>query len=252
HPIDTIVVPGGDGSRDPLVVEPVSAWLAGAAHRTRRVATVCSGVFFAAEAGLCDGRRVTTHWQRAEALARAYPRVEVDADPIYIHDGNLWTSAGVTAGIDLCLALVADDCGPEVAQWVARVLVVPLHRAGGQTQFAAPVWAEPAASDPIREACGLVHGDPAADHSVARLADRVGLSERHFTRRFRVEVGQTPGRYVEAIRIDAARQLLEVEPVGLSEIARRCGFGTTETLRRSFHRRLGVSPDHYRRQSVLN
>ncbi|MDH4171187.1 MAG: GlxA family transcriptional regulator [Acidimicrobiia bacterium] len=250
--IDTIVIPGGDGTRDPTVVGELAAWLADAAPRSRRVATVCSGAFVAAAAGLCDGRRVTTHWQRADELARDFPEVTVDADPIYVRDGDLWTSAGVTAGIDLCLALVGDDCGPEVAQWVARVLIVPLHRAGGQTQFAAPVWSDPPASDPIRAACGLIHQDPAADHTVPRLAGQVGLSPRHFTRRFRTEIGQTPGRYVEAIRIDAARRLLEVEPVGLAEVARRCGFGTSETLRRSFHRRLGLSPDHYRRQSVIS
>lgn len=249
-PIDTLVVPGGDGSRDPEVTEALAPWLAAAAGRSRRVATVCSGAFLAAAAGLCGGRRVTTHWLVADELARRYPDVQVDADPIYIRDGDLWSSAGVTAGIDLGLALVDDDYGPDVARWVARSLVVPLQRAGGQTQFAAPVWSEPPASDPIRSACALIHDDPAADHTVPLLAARVGLSPRHFTRRFRAEVGQTPGRYVEAIRIDEARRLLEHEPAGLAEVARRCGLGTSETLRRSFHRRLGVSPDQYRRQSV--
>ncbi|MCH7790194.1 MAG: GlxA family transcriptional regulator [Acidobacteria bacterium] len=249
--IDTIVVPGGEGSRNSSVQEELGAWLAEAANRADRIATVCSGAFIAARAGLCDGRRVTTHWRTAARLAREFPEVEVDPDPIYIRDGKLWTSAGISAGIDLCLALVEQDHGPEVAQWVARVLVVPLRRFGGQSQFAAPVWSAPAASDPIRAACTMVQENPAGDHVVTELAKEVGMSPRHFTRRFSQEIGDSPARYVEAIRVDHARRLLELESVGLDEVARRCGFGSAETLRRSFHRKLRVSPNAYRRQNVF-
>ncbi len=248
-PLDTLLLPGGGaapvlaGQRGDLV-----AWVEAAAARSRRVATVCSGTFLAAAAGLCAGRRVTTHWSRAGQLAAFCPAAIVEPDAIYVHDGALWSSAGVTAGIDLALALVEDDVGAEVAQLVARHLVVYLRRPGGQTQFAAPVWSEPVARGPIQQARDLVHADPGADHGIAVLAARVGLSERHFTRLFRDQVGESPARYVERVRVDAARQLLGSERTGLDEIARRCGFGTSETLRRAFHRRLGLAPDTYRRQ----
>ncbi len=248
---DTILVPGGTGSRptngdtDPLV-----RWLAEHGPRARRVAAVCTGTFLIAAAGLCRGRRVTTHWANAAELASAHPDVVVDPDPIYVRDGNLWTSAGVTAGIDLTLAMVEEDCGPSVAQLVARHLVVYLRRPGGQSQFASAVWAEPTELAPIRAACDLVHRSPADDLSVEALAAGVGLSARHFTRLFRTELGESPARYVERVRVEAARSILEQESVGLDQVAQRCGFGTSETLRRAFHRRLGISPASYRRQSA--
>lgn len=245
-PIHTLVIPGGDGARrdQPAIVD----WLRTNAPRCERIATVCTGTFLAAAAGLCDGRRVTTHWARAGTLASRYPELEVDPDPIYIHDGDLWTSAGVTAGIDLALALVEADRGPEVARWVARHLVVYLHRPGGQSQFATPVWAQPTEVAPIREAVEIIHDDLDGDLSVPALAARVGLSTRHFTRRFRQEIGEPVGRHVERHRVEAARQMLEATDVGLDAVAARCGFGSAETLRRAFHRRLDMSPDTYRRQ----
>ncbi len=248
-PIDTLLLPGGGAA--PVLARQgadLVAWIGAAAARSRRVATVCSGTFLAAAAGLCTGRRVTTHWARAGQLASFCPAATVEPDAIYVQDGTFWSSAGVTAGIDLALALVEEDVGAEVAQLVARHLVVYLRRPGGQTQFAAPVWSEPVERGAIQQARDLIHADPGADHGVAALAARVGLSERHFTRLFRDQVGESPARYVERVRVDAARQLLGSERTGLDEIARRCGFGTSETLRRAFHRRLGLAPDTYRRQ----
>lgn len=246
--IDTLVLAGGGGvgaaCDDPHLV----AWVTGAAPRSRRLATVCSGAFLAARAGLLDGRRVTTHWARADELARRYPAVVVDPDPIYVRDGQVWSSAGVTAGIDLALALVEDDLGADVAQLVARWLVMFVHRPGGQTQFATPVWAPRATCSAVRDAQSRVEADPGADHRVAVQAERAALSERHFARLFTAEVGETPSRYVERVRTEAARHQLEATGDTLEVIAARCGFGTSETLRRTFQRRLHSSPDAYRRR----
>ena len=247
-PIDTLILPGGHGSRaaaeDPVFIE----WIRAAAARARRVATVCSGTFLAAEAGLLDGRRVTTHWARAEELAGAYPAVTVDADPIYIHDAKVWSSAGVTAGIDLSLALVEVDCGVAVAQTVARWLVMFLHRPGGLTQFASPVWVPRAERSAVRAVQSLIEAAPDGDHRVPALAAAAAMSERHFARVFTEEVGETPARFVERVRLEAARHELETTSETLDRIAVRCGFGTAETLRRTFQRRLSVSPDAYRRR----
>jgi transcriptional regulator GlxA family with amidase domain len=250
-PIDTLVLPGGDGSRHAAADPVLRAWIARSAERSRRTVCVCTGTFLAAAAGLTDGRRVTTHWARAERLARAHPDTIVDPDPIYVRDGDLWTSAGVTAGIDLALALVEDDCGADIAQTVARWLVVFLRRPGGQTQFAAPVWTRAAEREPVRAAQDLIHADPGASLPVARLAAHAGLSPRHFTRVFTAEVGEAPARYVERIRVDAARRLLETERTGVAAVAAHCGFGTAETMRRAFVRQLGVAPDHYRRHFAV-
>jgi len=246
--IDTLVLPGGGGVGAACDDERLVGWVAGAARRSRRVATVCSGTFLGARAGLLDGRRVTTHWARAAELARAYPAVEVDPDPIYVHDGRIWTSAGVTAGIDLSLALVEDDLGPDVSQLIARWLVMFVHRPGGQTQFATPVWTPRAARSAVRDVQARVEADPGGDHRVSVLAEVASMSERHFSRLFTAEVGETPSRYVERIRTEAARHELESTPDTLEVIAARCGFGTSETLRRTFQRRLHSSPDAYRRR----
>jgi transcriptional regulator GlxA family with amidase domain len=247
-PIDTLLLPGGGGVTSASDDERLVAWVADAARRARRVATVCSGAFLGARAGLLDGRRVTTHWARAEALAQAYPAVEVDPDPIYVHDGRVWSSAGVTAGIDLSLALVEDDLGADVSQLIARWLVMFVHRPGGQTQFATPVWTPRAGRSAVRDVQTRVESDPGGDHRVAVLAEAASMSERHFSRLFTAEVGETPSRYVERVRTEAARHELESTPDTLEAIASRCGFGTTETLRRTFQRRLHSSPDAYRRR----
>ena len=246
--LDTLVVAGGTGVDSARSDPSLVGWVRDAGARSRRVATICSGALLAAEAGLLDGRRATTHWARADQLATQYPAVAVDADPIYIHDGPVWTSAGVTAGIDLALAMVEDDVGTDVSQLIARWLVMFLHRPGGQSQFATPVWVRRAERSPVREAQARVEAAPNADHRVATMAEAAAMSERNFTRVFTAEVGETPSRFVERVRTEAARRELEASRDNLEVIADRCGFGTTETMRRAFHRRLRTSPDAYRRR----
>lgn len=243
----TLIVPGGRSSRDYDAHGEVVEWLRGQAQHADRVASVCTGTFLLAQAGIVTNQRVTTHWAWAGLLATQYPALRVDPDPIFVIDGEVWTSAGVTAGIDLALAMVEADCGPSVAQLVARYLVVYLRRPGGQSQFSAPVWSEPTEVQPIREACDRIHRSPSTDLSVTALANSVGMSERHFARVFRAEVGESPARYVDRVRVEAARVVLEQEKVGLAVVAQRTGFSSAETLRRAFHRRLGISPADYRR-----
>jgi transcriptional regulator GlxA family with amidase domain len=246
--IDTLVIPGGDGVGAARHDQALTEWIATTAPRCRRVATVCTGAFLAAEAGLLRGRRVTTHWARADKLASEFPSIKVDPDPIYIRDGKYWSSAGVTAGIDLALTLVESDLGTEVAQTVARWLVMFLHRPGGQTQFASPVWMPRAERSAVRAVQSLVESDPGGDHHIPALASAAAMSVRHFTRVFAAEVGEAPGKFVERVRTEAARRELESTVDTLDVIARRCGFGTAETLRRVFQRRVGVAPDSYRRR----
>jgi transcriptional regulator GlxA family with amidase domain len=246
--IDTLLIPGGDGSQTARFDEVLIRWIRAAAKNSRRVATVCSGAFIGAEAGLLDGRTVTTHWARAGQLSREYPRLTVDADPIYVQDGSVWTSAGVTAGIDLALAMVEADHGTDIAQTVARWMVMFLHRPGGQTQFAAPVWVPRATRSVVRSAQDYIDNHPAEDHRLDLLADRAAISSRHFSRLFTDQVGETPARYVERVRVEAARAELESTSASLDLIARNCGLGSAESLRRAFQRRVGVSPDAYRRR----
>ena len=246
--IDTLMLAGGWGVFEARHDPTLMAWITAAAPRCRRVSTVCTGAFLGAQAGLLDGRRVTTHWARADRLQQEFPALQVNPDPIYVRDGNVWTSAGVTAGIDLALALVEEDLGAAVAQTVARWLVMFLHRPGGQTQFAAPVWAPRAEHSTVRAVQALVEAAPGGDHRLPVLAAAAAMSVRHFSRVFTEQVGETPGRYVERIRLEAARRELETTADTLEVIAARCGFGTAETLRRSFQRRLGVAPDGYRRR----
>jgi transcriptional regulator GlxA family with amidase domain len=248
QPIDTLVVAGGNGTGAARHDTALISWIRAVAPRCRRVTTVCTGAFLAAEAGLLSGRRVTTHWASAALLEAEFPDVAVDPDPIYIRDGKYWTSAGVTAGIDLALALVQEDLGVDVAQTVARWLVMFLHRPGGQTQFASPVWVRRAERSTVRAVQALVESAPGGDHRVPALAAAAGMSLRHFTRVFSTEVGETPGKFVERVRLEAARSELETTTDTLDQIATRCGFGTAESLRRATQRRLGVSPDAYRRR----
>ena len=247
-PLDTLVLPGGAGSgtarRDPDVID----WIRTASRHTRRVVSVCTGAFLAAQAGLLDGCRVTTHWSAARRLADEFPDLTVDPEPIFVRSSErVWTAAGVTAGIDLALSLVEDDHDTDVAQTVARHLVLYLRRPGGQTQFAAPVWAPRAKRAPIRAVQEIIESEPGGVHSISDLARRAAMSSRHFTRVFTAEVGEAPGSYVERIRTDAARRQLEESDDTVTAIAARCGFGTAETMRRTFVRRLGVPPDQYRK-----
>ncbi len=245
-PVDTLLVAGGHGTQAALRDGRVTGWLRRAAPRARRVGSVCSGAFFLAAAGLLDGRRVTTHWRACDQLAEAFPRVQVDPDPIFIRDGRIYTSAGVCAGIDLALALVEEDHGRELALAVARQLVVFLKRPGGQSQFSAQLEAQLAVREPLRELQTWIVEHPHADLSVDALARKVAMSPRHFARVFGREVGATPARFVERARVEAARRRLEESDDGVERIAADCGFGSAETLRRAFVRRLRVTPADYR------
>jgi transcriptional regulator GlxA family with amidase domain len=244
--IDTLVVPGGQGTRAATNDERLLAWIRLAARRSRRVTSVCTGAFLLARAGLLDGRRATTHWSACAALKRAYPTIDVDPDSIYIRDGNVYTSAGVTAGIDLALALVEEDLGPKVALAIARDLVLFVRRPGGQAQFSAGLQTQTASHRRIQELQHSLADHLGDDLSVPALAARCHMSERNFSRVFTREVGVTPAVYVESLRLERARLLLETTELQLDQIARECGFGTVETLRRTFARRLHASPRDYR------
>jgi len=212
------------------------------------VAAICGATFGLARAGLLDGRRATTHWAAFDALRRNYPSIEVQSDPIFVRDGNVYTSAGVTAGIDLSLALVEEDLGRRAALDVARALVLFVRRPGGQAQFSAGLAGQAADRPSLRDLQDWIADNLDRDLSVTALAARAFMSPRNFARVFAREVGVTPGAYVESVRIERARVLLETTALPLEEVAARCGFGTPETLRRSFARRLRVSPSEYRRR----
>jgi transcriptional regulator GlxA family with amidase domain len=245
-PVDTIMVVGGTGSRRARYDETLVTWLRQASPQARRTCSVCTGAFVLAAAGLLDGRRVTTHWASAQELARDYPAVDVDPDPLFLKDGQVWTSAGVTSGIDLALALVEADLGTTVAQTVARWLVLYLRRSGGQSQFAGEVWRDLPEREALREVIRHIHTEPAADLRLPVLAELATMSVRHLQRTFTREIGESPAGYISRVRVDAARRVLEQESVTVTEAARRCGFGTAEAMRRAFHRHLGISPDAYR------
>src|ERR1700752_2043850 len=248
EPIDTLVLPGGHGVHAARQDSRIIDWIVAAAPHARRVVSVCTGAFLAAQAGLLDGCRATTHWAYADQLAREFPAVDVDPDPIFVRSSpNVWTAAGVSAGIDLALALVEEDHGTEVAQTVARWLVLHLRRPGGQTQFAAPVWMPRAKRTSIRDVQEAIETEPGGAHSIGELARRAAMSTRHFTRVFTDEVGEAPGHYVERIPTYAARRQVEETDDPVVAIAARCGFGTAETMRRNFIRRVGISPDQYRK-----
>jgi transcriptional regulator GlxA family with amidase domain len=244
--IDTLMIAGGPGTRRAATDPRVIRWVRSAAKRSRRVTSVCSGAFLLAEAGLLDGRRATTHWQWCDVLASMYPTIAVERDSIFVVDENVYTSAGVTAGVDLALALVEEDLGPQVAREVAQQLVVFLRRPGGQSQFSAQMAAPVAEREPVREALAWIAANPGADLTVPALADRAAMSPRNFARAFRDETGMTPGAYVESIRVEQARIALEGSAAQIEAIAQHCGFGTVQTMRRAFHRRLGVGPSAYR------
>jgi transcriptional regulator GlxA family with amidase domain len=246
-PIDTLLVAGGhveDAARD----ERLTRWIARAAGRSRRVGSVCSGAFILAAAGLLDGRRAATHWSSAGELGDRFPGVEVDPEAIYVRDGDVWTSAGVTAGMDLALALVEEDLGREVALETARWLVVYARRSGGQSQFSSHLDVQMAEREPLRELQEWLPGHLDEELPVERLAERAHMSPRNFARTFRRELGMTPAAYVEALRVDQARMRLESTGQKVDAVARGCGFGTVETMRRAFHRRLGVGPAEYRQR----
>ncbi|MFI0220318.1 GlxA family transcriptional regulator [Streptomyces lydicus] len=245
-PIDTLLVPGGLSLREALGDRTLVSWIGQAAARSRRVASVCGGSFLLAEAGLLDGRRATTHWAYCEEMACRYPDVTVDPLPIFIWDGRFVTSAGVSTGIDMALALVEADHGAALALETARFLVLFLKRHGGQSQFSAVLDAQLADHVPIRAAQEWILDNLEGPLPVAEMAQRANMSLRNFARVFRREVGTTPGRYVERTRIARARELLETTDLTVGQVARRCGFTAPETFFRSFGRALGLTPNEYR------
>jgi len=246
--IDTLLVAGSPDIEDELGDERVNAWLRKQARQVRRIGSVCSGAFVLGAAGLLKGRRVATHWNFAARLRERYPETEVDADAIYMCDGNFYTSAGVTAGMDLALALVEQDHGRDLALRVARELVMFLKRPGGQSQYSAHLQAQTAERSLIRQVQERVLGSLGGDLSVPALAAEAGMSERNFARVFRAEAGLTPAEFVEQARIDAARRRMEETSLPLKRIADEVGYANVDGLRRAFQRRLGVSPVEYRRR----
>jgi transcriptional regulator GlxA family with amidase domain len=246
--IDTVLVAGGGReSVDRLASDPgLLDWLRSCAGRARRVGGVCTGAFALAAAGLLDGRRATTHWESCMRLAATYPAISVEADALFVADPPFYTSAGVSAGIDLALALVEADLGRSIALAVARELVLFLRRPGGQSQFSAGLEAQMGASDRMRDLVAWMTGHPEADLDVRALAIRVSMSERNFARVFRGETGQTPARFAEAIRVERAKSHLEDADWPLARLAERCGFGSVDSLHRAFRRRLGITPRDYR------
>jgi transcriptional regulator GlxA family with amidase domain len=243
---DTLMLVGGQGTRSLVFDEPFLASVRSLAARAQRVTSVCSGSFLLAAAGLLDGYRATTHWGSCDLLAQGWPDVEVLPDQIYVHDRDRWTSAGVTAGIDLSLALVEADHGPELAHEVAAWLVVFARRPGGQAQFSAQLQAQAARNPAIAEVQRWLPDHLTSDLTVERLAARAQMSPRTFARTFRAETGTTPAAHVEALRVEAARRLLETTDQTVGAVARNVGLKHAETLHRAFARRVGTTPDRYR------
>jgi transcriptional regulator GlxA family with amidase domain len=244
-PIDTLIIAGGQGVMAAASDRRLVAWVTARAAGTRRVASVCTGAFLLAATGLLDGRQAVTHWDFCERLARLYPAVRVEPDPIFVRDGAYWTSAGVTAGIDLALALVEEDLGREVALAVARNLVVFRKRPGGQAQYSAALSLQ-SGDDRFADLHQWINSNLAGDLSLHRLAARAGMSQRTFIRRYTEATGLTPARAVERLRTEAARQLLSETRLPIKRIAGRCGFGSEETMRRAFHRLQSITPQNYR------
>jgi transcriptional regulator GlxA family with amidase domain len=245
-PIDTLVVAGGFGVEQAQEDAALVRWIRSAARRSRRVTSVCSGAFLLARAGLLEGKTVTTHWASTAELARRHPELSVDPKPIFVRDGDVWTSAGVTSGMDLSLALVEEDLGREIAIEIARWLVLFLRRPGGQAQFSSHLATQLAEREPLRELQGWIADNLDADLRVESLAERAAMSPRNFARFFRREAGMTPAAYVEVLRVERARQRLEEAGDPVDVVAAQCGFGTPETMRRAFARRVGVAPAEYR------
>lgn len=245
--IDTILVAGAPNADRMVLPSGVLAWLRSAATDSRRFGSVCTGAFVLAAAGLLDGRRLTTHWAAAQALAREYPSITIDEDALYVRDGKLRTAAGVTAGLDLALSLVEEDLGRDIARRVAGQLVMFFKRPGGQLQFSRKGEARPSGRSVLQEIQRYVAANPELAHNVASLAKHAGLSPRHFARLFHADVGMTPAAWVEAARISTARALLEGGSDTPKQVAAKCGFSNVDTLRRTFTKLVGVTPAAYRK-----
>lgn len=248
YPLDTLLVAGSPDLAQAATDVTALAWLTRQAARARRYGSICSGALLFAQTGLLDGHRVTTHWKVADILAERHPSLAVEADAFVVRDGPVCTAAGVTAGMDLAIALVEEDLGREVAMAVAAELVVFFRRPGGQMQFSRHGEAAPAGRGALQELQRYVAAHPGEDHSVANMAARVDMSPRHFARIFHHEVGMTPAAFVETMRVEAARRLLEAGHESPKRVAARCGYADANGLRRAFMRRLGVTPAEYRKR----
>jgi transcriptional regulator GlxA family with amidase domain len=243
--IDTLIVAGGNVERA-LTNTGLAAAVRSGASRARRVASICTGTFFLAAAGLLEGRRATTHWRAVDQLAARHPAVRVERDAIFVRDGRIWSSAGVTAGMDLALALIREDYGDEIALAVARRHVMFLIRPGGQSQFSAHLASEEAASGRLAKLLRWIPEHVGEDLSVAALAARANMSDRSFARKFLAETGETPARYIAQVRLDAARRMLSATGLAQTDVAQRTGFGSEERMRRAFQRQLKISPGAFR------
>lgn len=243
---DTLLISGGRGTKAVMVDAGLLAWIRRMKPKVKRLGSVCTGALILAHAGLLDRKAATTHWEYADQLAGIDPSIRIQRDDIYVRDGNIYTSAGVTAGIDMALAMVEQDWGQPTALGVAQELVMFLKRPGGQSQFSSQLAAQFSEDDKLRELQLWILDHLQEDLSVPRLAAKAVMSERNFARRFAQTVGVTPAQYVSTVRLEAARRKLEENDLQISQVARRCGFGTQETMRRSFVSELGVSPSDYR------
>lgn len=243
---DTLIVPGGSGLRTPGIAEHAVSWLAEHAPRARRVVTVCTGIYGLAPTGLLDGRRVATHWSAVRDVQRRFPKLRVDADAVYVKDGPFYTSAGITAGIDLALALIAEDCGPRRALSVAREMVVYYKRPGDQAQFSEPLQFQIDSSDRFADLAAWVQTHLRSDLSIERLARFACMSVRQFSRVFKRRFGMTPGAFVEELRLAEATRRLGADRLSIAAIGRSVGYRSDDVFRRAFERRFGVSPTVYR------
>ena len=244
-PIDTLLIAGGPGAESGAYDPDYVAWIAEAAKRSRRIASICTGAFLLAAAGLLDGKQAVTHWSFCDRLAREFPAVQVKPDPIYLRDGSIYTSAGITAGIDLALALVEEDHGHKTALEVARKLVMFLVRPGGQAQYSHMLSRQAVTSQPLRELQVWMLENLCEDLGVERLAERISMSARHFTRVCLRETKMNPGQFVDRMRVEAAQQMIDSSSMGLKEIADACGFQSADSMRRTFLRVLGVTAGEY-------
>jgi len=245
--LDTIIIPGGAGLRRADTNRAVARWIEDRAGKTRRIVSICTGIYALAASGLLDGRRVTTHWRFAADVTRRFPNLRVEPNALFIRDGNFYTSAGVTAGIDLTLALIEEDLGRKAALRVARDLVVYLKRPGGQDQYSEPLRFQTMATDRLAELASWIATNPQCDLSIPILANRACLSQRHFVRRFKAAFGQSPGAFVQDRRLDEARRRLSAENLSIDAIAASVGFQSADAFRRAFRHRFRITPGRYRR-----
>lgn len=244
--VDTLVIPGGSAMRDPRVTERLAPWIAHHAKRARRVAAICTGTFGLAATGLLRNRRVTTHWRYARELAERYPELQVDGNALFIRDGRFYTSAGITAGIDLSLALIEEDAGRAVSLQVARDLVVYLRRAGGQAQYSEPLEFEARSLDRLSDIARWIAANLHRQITIESLARRASLGPRQVSRRFKAAFGTTPADFVESLRLKEAQRRLAVTEASIKRVAVSLGYRSTHVFRRAFERRFGISPRAYR------